>query len=108
MTDLRDQFSGALEPGLDQSYLHIVKGAAAVVLQAQVGEVEENLLPSGQLDHVDTLAVVGVTVGPVGGDHDAVSVGEGATTSWLAYNKTQPTEDGRSTAWFLEPGTKTV
>lgn len=76
-----------------------------MVLQAQVGEVEKNLLPSWQLDHVDTLAVVGVIVGPVGGDDDAVGVGEGATTSWLAYNKTHSplrTGGARPGSWSQE------
>lgn len=62
-----------------------------MVLQAQVGEVERDLLSSRQLDHIDTLAVVSVIVGPVGGDDYAVSVSEGTTTSRVAYNKTHST-----------------
>lgn len=69
-----------------------------------MGEIERDLLASWQLDHIDTLAVVGVVVGPVGGDDYAVSVGEGTATSRVAYN-TQHTEHVRSMGWFLEPGT---
>lgn len=74
-----------------KSYLHVVKRAATVALQAEMGEGERDLLPSWQLDHIDTLAVVGIIIGPVGGDDYAVSVGEGTTTSRVAYNKTQST-----------------
>lgn len=56
-----------------------------------MGEGERDLLPSWQLDHIDTLAVVGIIIGPVGGDDYAVSVGEGTTTSRVAYNKTHST-----------------
>lgn len=74
-----------------KSYLHVVKRAATVALQAEMGEGERDLLPSWQLDHIDTLAVVGIIIGPVGGDDYAVSVGEGTTTSRVAYNKTHST-----------------
>lgn len=62
-----------------------------MVLQAQMGEVERDLLPSWQPDHIDTLAVVGVIVGPVGGDDYAVSVGEGTATSRVTCNQTHST-----------------
>lgn len=65
-----------------------------MVLQAQVSEVERDLLSRWDLDQIDTLAVVGVIVGPVGGDDDAVTVSECATTSRVTYKPTHSTVRG--------------
>lgn len=56
-----------------------------MVLQAQVSKVERDLLSRWDLDQVDTLAVVSVIIGPVGGDDDAVTVSECAATSRVTY-----------------------
>lgn len=59
-----------------------------MVLQAHVSEVQRYRLSHWQPDQIDTLSVVGVIIGPVGGDDDAVTVSECTTTPRVTYNKT--------------------
>lgn len=66
---------------IKKSYLHIVKYAAGVTLDVDVSEVEGHLLTDRQLDQIDALPVVGVVVGPVGGDEDGLTVSEGTPTT---------------------------
>lgn len=58
-----------------------------MVLQAHVSEVQRYLLSHWQPDQIDTLSVVGIIIGPVGGDDDAVTVSECTTTPRVTYNK---------------------
>lgn len=46
-----------------------------------MSEVEGHLLADGNPDQVDTLPIVGIVVGPVGGDDDALAVSKGTTTT---------------------------
>ena len=61
--------------------LHIVKSTSTVTLQVHVSEVEGHPLTNWQPYQIDTLAVMGIVVWPVGGNDDALTVGEGTTTS---------------------------
>jgi len=69
---------------IKESYLHVVKAAAAVSLQAHVSEVQGHSFTGRQTDQIDALAVVGVVVGPVGGDDDALALSEGSSTARVA------------------------
>lgn len=62
-----------------------------MVLQAHVSEVQRYLLTHWQPDQIDTLSVVGIIIGPVGGDDYAVTVSECTTTPRVTYNKTHST-----------------
>lgn len=66
-------------------HLDIVKGAAAVSLQAHVSEVQHNCLSCRQPDQVDTLAVVGVIIGPVWRDDNAFAVSKGSTAAGITW-----------------------
>lgn len=56
-----------------------------MTLQVHVCEVQGHLLSSRQADHINTLSVVGVVVGPVGGDDDSLTVSEGTTTPRVTW-----------------------
>lgn len=80
-----------------------------MVLQAHVSEVQRYFLSHWQPDQIDTLSVVGIIIGPVGGDDYAISVSECTTTPRVTYNKAHSTTDSerRGLHWF-ESGTETV
>lgn len=66
---------------INPSYLHVVKNAVAVTLQTHVSEVEQHTLSCWQPDQIDTLAIVGIVVGPVGGGESTLAVSKGTTTT---------------------------
>lgn len=53
-----------------------------------MSEVQRYRLSHWQPDQIDTLSVVGIIIGPVGGDDDAVTVSECTATPRVTYNKT--------------------
>lgn len=73
---------------INTSYLHIVKHAVAVTLQIHVSEVEGHPLSRWYPDQIETLAVVGIVVGPIGGDDNTLAVREGTTTTRVTWCKT--------------------
>lgn len=56
-----------------------------MTLQAHVSEVQHHRLSHRQPDQVDTLAVVGVVIRPVGRDDDAFTVSEGSTATGITW-----------------------
>lgn len=57
-----------------------------MTLQAHVSEVQHHRLSHRQPDQVDTLAVVGVVIRPVGRDDDAFTVSKGSTATGITWH----------------------
>lgn len=57
-----------------------------MILQAHMSEVQSHLFTHWQTNHVDTLAVVGIIIGPVWGNDDTFTVSKGATTTRITWN----------------------
>ena len=54
-----------------------------MTFQIHVSEIEGHLLTGWQPDQIDTLAIVGIVIGPIWGNYDALTVSERTTTTWV-------------------------